>query len=154
MRDLTLRSLRGHVALLLQDAPLFDGTVRENVAYGRPGASDAEVAPCARGRRARGRVAGRAAPRARASAAARCRAASAAAWRWRARCSRTRACSCSTSRRAGLDAEATRRLVAPLRRLMAGRATLLITHDPILIAAADEVVELRDGRVTAPELAA
>ena len=29
---------------------------------------------------------------------------------------------------------------------MADRATLLITHDPILIAAADEVVELRDGR--------
>ena len=35
MRDLTLRSLREHVALLLQDAPLFDGTVRDNVAYGR-----------------------------------------------------------------------------------------------------------------------
>ena len=30
---------------------------------------------------------------------------------------------------------------------MADRATLLITHDPILIAAADEVVELREGRV-------
>ena len=47
---------------------------------------------------------------------------------------------------AGLDADATRGLLEPLRRLMADRATLLITHDPILIAAADEVVELRDGR--------
>ena len=47
---------------------------------------------------------------------------------------------------AGLDAEATRRLVEPLRRLMADRATLLITHDPILIDAADDVIELRGGR--------
>jgi ABC-type multidrug transport system fused ATPase/permease subunit len=47
---------------------------------------------------------------------------------------------------AGLDAEATRRLLGPLQRLMADRATLLITHDPILIEAADEVLELRGGR--------
>ena len=44
MRDLTLRSLRENVALLLQEAPLFDGTVRDNVAYGLPGATDEQVA--------------------------------------------------------------------------------------------------------------
>jgi ABC-type transport system involved in cytochrome bd biosynthesis fused ATPase/permease subunit len=43
---------------------------------------------------------------------------------------------------AGLDAEATMRLIEPLRQVMADRAALLITHDPILVAAADEVVEL------------
>jgi ATP-binding cassette subfamily B protein len=48
---------------------------------------------------------------------------------------------------AGLDAEASRRLLGPLRRLMADRATLLITHDLTLAEAADEVVVLHDGRV-------
>jgi len=48
---------------------------------------------------------------------------------------------------AGLDAEASRRLLGPLRRLMADRATLLITHDLALAGAADEVVVLHDGRV-------
>ena len=52
---------------------------------------------------------------------------------------------------AGLDADATRRLLAPLRRVIADRAALLITHDPILIAAADEVVELEPW--TSPAIA-
>ena len=43
IRDLTLASLRRNVALLLQDAPLIDGTVRENVAYGGPEASDTDI---------------------------------------------------------------------------------------------------------------
>jgi ATP-binding cassette subfamily B protein len=47
---------------------------------------------------------------------------------------------------AGLDAEASRRLLEPLRRLMRDRATLLITHDLALAAAADEIVVLDGGR--------
>jgi ABC-type multidrug transport system fused ATPase/permease subunit len=47
----------------------------------------------------------------------------------------------------GLDAISTRRLLEPLRRLMRDRATLLITHDLELAAAADEVVVLDAGRV-------
>ena len=43
VRDLTLTSLRRNVALLLQDAPVIDGTVRANVAYGRD-ATDEQVA--------------------------------------------------------------------------------------------------------------
>jgi ATP-binding cassette, subfamily B, bacterial len=38
LRDLSLRSLRENVAVLLQETLVFDGTVRENIAYGRPGA--------------------------------------------------------------------------------------------------------------------
>jgi ATP-binding cassette, subfamily B, bacterial len=48
---------------------------------------------------------------------------------------------------AGLDASSTRRLLEPLRRLMRDRATLLITHDLELAAAADEVVVLEAGRI-------
>ncbi|HXV63353.1 MAG TPA: ABC transporter ATP-binding protein [Vicinamibacteria bacterium] len=45
-RDLTklkLRDYRRHVAVVLQDNFLFDGTVRENIAYSRPEATDAEI---------------------------------------------------------------------------------------------------------------
>jgi ABC-type multidrug transport system fused ATPase/permease subunit len=43
LRDLRIDSLRDNVAVLLQETLVFDGTVRENIAYGRPGASDADV---------------------------------------------------------------------------------------------------------------
>ncbi|WP_372790316.1 ABC transporter ATP-binding protein [Paraconexibacter sp.] len=41
--DVSLESLRGAIGYVAQDVFLFSGTVRDNVAYGRPGASDAEV---------------------------------------------------------------------------------------------------------------
>jgi ATP-binding cassette subfamily B protein len=43
VRELTLDSLRGAVGLVSQDVFLFHGTVRQNIAYGRPDASDAEI---------------------------------------------------------------------------------------------------------------
>ena len=43
VRDLTLASLRRNVALLLQDAPLIDGTIADNVAYGHPEAGADDV---------------------------------------------------------------------------------------------------------------
>jgi ATP-binding cassette, subfamily B, multidrug efflux pump len=43
VRDLTLNSLRSQVGTVLQEALLFSGTVRENVAYGKPEATQAEV---------------------------------------------------------------------------------------------------------------
>ncbi len=43
VRDLPLRDVRGHVALVLQDNPILPATVAENIAYGRPDASDADI---------------------------------------------------------------------------------------------------------------
>ena len=48
IRDVTLRSLRGQIALVGQDTFLFNTTVRDNIAYGRPGASEAEVVAAAK----------------------------------------------------------------------------------------------------------
>lgn len=48
IRDLTLASLRGRVGLVSQDVFLFQGTVAENISYGRPGASPEEVMAAAR----------------------------------------------------------------------------------------------------------
>ena len=42
-RDMTREDLRSLFGMVLQDAWLFGGTIRENIAYGREGASDAEI---------------------------------------------------------------------------------------------------------------
>jgi subfamily B ATP-binding cassette protein MsbA len=47
VRDVTLASVRANIALVAQDITLFDDTVRANIAYGRPDASDAEIAEAA-----------------------------------------------------------------------------------------------------------
>jgi ATP-binding cassette, subfamily B, bacterial len=43
LRAITKKSLRAQIAIVLQDTLLFSTTIRENIAYGRPGASDAEI---------------------------------------------------------------------------------------------------------------
>ncbi|MGH2661220.1 MAG: ABC transporter transmembrane domain-containing protein [Actinomycetota bacterium] len=49
IRDASLASLRGQTGMVFQDTFAFDTTIRENIAIGRPGASDAEIAAAARG---------------------------------------------------------------------------------------------------------
>ncbi|MBD3844892.1 ABC transporter ATP-binding protein [Bosea sp. SSUT16] len=48
LRELTLASLRRQIGIVQQDVFLFAGTIRENIAYGRLGASEAEIVEAAR----------------------------------------------------------------------------------------------------------
>ena len=48
IKDYERKSLRSHIAMVLQDTHLFTGTVRENIRYGRPDATDEEVEQAAR----------------------------------------------------------------------------------------------------------
>ncbi|MAK50424.1 ATP-binding cassette, subfamily B [Marinobacter sp. DSM 26671] len=48
IRDLSLQSLRGAIGLVSQDVYLFEGTIRENLAYGNPAASDTEIIDAAK----------------------------------------------------------------------------------------------------------
>lgn len=48
IRKMTLESLRSHIGIVQQDVFLFDGTIRDNIAYGRLGASEAELWEAAR----------------------------------------------------------------------------------------------------------
>src|SRR5262252_6947656 len=48
LRDLKLQGLRSNIGFVLQDTVLFRGTVRENIAYGRPDATDEEIIEAAK----------------------------------------------------------------------------------------------------------
>ncbi|MBE2316991.1 ABC transporter ATP-binding protein [Solirubrobacter sp. CPCC 204708] len=142
VRDLTLQSLRRNVALLLQDAPLLDGTIADNVAYGHSDATDADVR---RALAVTGLDLDPATPvgqKGRALSGGQ-----------RRRVAMARALLQDApvlildEPTAGLDPDAARELIAPLRAIARDRATLLITHDPVLAEAADEVIVLDGGRV-------
>ena len=48
VRTLTLKSLRSQIGMVQQDVYLFCGTIRDNIAYGRPGASQEEIEEAAK----------------------------------------------------------------------------------------------------------
>ena len=48
IRDYKLHGLRNHIGFVLQDTVLFRGTVRDNIAYGRPGATEDEIVQAAK----------------------------------------------------------------------------------------------------------
>ena len=48
IRELTLKSLRSQIGMVQQDVYLFDGTIKDNIAYGKPGASDEEIIKAAK----------------------------------------------------------------------------------------------------------
>ena len=48
VRDVTLESLRRHIGIVLQETVLFSGTIRENIAFGRPDATFEEVVASAK----------------------------------------------------------------------------------------------------------
>lgn len=48
IRGLTLKSVRSQIGMVQQDVYLFDGTIKDNIAYGKPGASDEEIIKAAK----------------------------------------------------------------------------------------------------------
>lgn len=48
VRDLTLESLRSSIGIVQQDVYLFSGTIRENIAYGKPDATEQEIIAAAK----------------------------------------------------------------------------------------------------------
>ena len=104
LRDVQLASLRDNVSVLLQETLVLHGSVRENIAFGREDATEAEIV-VGRPRRGRRTTSSRSCRTgttpSSASAADACPAASASAWRSPERSWRTRPYSFSTSRPPG-----------------------------------------------------
>ncbi|MFF2541778.1 ABC transporter ATP-binding protein [Kitasatospora sp. NPDC058063] len=153
LRDLTLASLRRAVTLLPQEAPLFHASIADNIAYGRPDAPPAAVERAARNADAHDFVTALpdgyrtviGADGFQLSGGQSRRVAIARAF---LRDSPVLVLDEPTS---GLDVHTVAQLVPALRRLMAGRTTVLITHDRALLPLADRVLDLgspdaaRDG---------
>jgi ATP-binding cassette, subfamily B, bacterial len=144
LRGLTLESVREHVGVLAQETLLPDLTVAEVIAQGREGATDEEVRDAARAAGVHDVVAAlpdgyatRVGQRGRLlSGGQRQRIAIARAL------VRDPAVLVLDEPTTGLDAAAKAALRDPLRRLAADRTTIVITHDPEVMAWADRVVEL------------
>ncbi|MQA03919.1 MAG: ATP-binding cassette domain-containing protein [Streptosporangiales bacterium] len=150
VRDLTVASLRSQVAIVLQETVLFATTVRENIRYGRPSASDAQVEHAARlanadefvtlmpqgydtivGERGESMSGGQ-----------------------RQRIAIARAILKDApivildEATTGLDDENSRGVLDALRELTEGRTTFVISHDETQVADCTMVVRLADGQVT------
>ncbi|MFJ3664956.1 ABC transporter ATP-binding protein [Streptomyces sp. NPDC090106] len=144
-----LDRLREYVTLLPQETLVLHDTVRANIACGRPGASDRAIEEAARAADAHTFVTGlpdgydtRIDPHsARLSGGQLQRLAIARALL------RDAPVLVLDEPTTGLDAMATRRIVDPLRRLMAGRTTIMITHDLGLAPHADRILVVDAGRI-------
>jgi ATP-binding cassette subfamily B protein len=151
VRDLTLSSVRENVGLLLQETLLPDVTVREAIAQGRLAATDEEIEAAARAAGAHEFVAAlpdgydtRLGQRGRTLSGGQ-----------RQRLAIARALVRDTpvlvldEPTTGLDADAKAALLGPLRALASGRTTIVVSHDPDVLAWADRIVWMADGRVVA-----
>ncbi|MER7968115.1 ABC transporter ATP-binding protein [Streptomyces sp. NPDC096080] len=147
--DLPLAFLRENVALLPQERLVLNGTVRENIGCGRPGASDAEIERAARDAAAHDFVT--ALPDGYDTLIAPGTAALSGGQLQRIAIARAMLRAAPVlildEPTTGLDAVAARQVVRPLRRLMAGRTTIMITHDLTLAPDADRILVVDGGRL-------
>jgi len=149
LRDIQLASLRSNIALLLQDTLVFEGTIAENIAYGRPGASAEQIEQAAveadahdficslpegydtligeRGQRLSGGQRQRVAI-ARAMI-------------------RDAPVLILDEPTTGIDADSAGRILEPLQRLMHNRTTIVITHNLLTVRRASTVLVLGNGRI-------
>ncbi|SNY75977.1 ATP-binding cassette, subfamily B, MsbA [Paractinoplanes atraurantiacus] len=147
IRRLPVRTLRANVTLLHQESQLFAGSLYDNIAYGRPSATAWEVEAAARAADAHDFIT--AMPEGyRTDVGHRGRLLSGGQ---RQRVAIARALLRDTpvlvldEPTAGLDRESAARIMGPLRRLMAGRTTILITHDTHLDVSPTRVVRIPVG---------
>ncbi|MFG2941620.1 ABC transporter ATP-binding protein [Streptomyces sp. NPDC048282] len=147
--DLPLEFLRENVALLPQQTLILNGTVRENIECGRPGATDTEIEQAARDAAAHDFIT--TLPEGYDTHIAPGTAALSGGQLQRIAIARAMLRAAPVlvldEPTAGLDAIAARQVVAPLRKLMAGRTTIMITHDLTLAPDADRILVVDRGRL-------
>jgi ATP-binding cassette subfamily B protein len=149
LRELQHRSLRDNVAVLLQETLIFDGTIRENILYGRPESTDEEILRAAEAADAHGFI--MALPDGYETAVGQKGRRLSGGQRQRIAIARAMIRDAPflllDEPTTGLDAESGHRILAPLRRLMSNRTTLVISHNLITVRDADSIVVLENGRV-------
>lgn len=149
IREFTLESLRAQMSMVLQESILFTGSIVENIAYGRPDASGAEIIEAAKNANAdefvskfpdgyytilneRG---------SNLSGGQRQRLAIARAF------IRDTPILILDEPSTGLDAESTELVLQALRKLMKGKTTIIISHELNLIRSADQIIVIKEGAI-------
>jgi len=149
IRDFTLESLRAEMSMVLQESILFTGSIVENIAYGRPDASGADIIEAAQNANAhefiskfpdgyytlleeRG---------SNLSGGQRQRIAIARAF------IRDTPILILDEPSTGLDAESTDLVLQALRKLMKGKTTIIISHELNLIRDADKIIVIKEGEI-------
>ena len=149
VRDVQVESLRDNIAVLMQESLIFEGTIGENIRYGRPDASPEEVVRAAQAADAHDFISnlpdgyetlvgqkGR-----RLSGGQRQRVAIARAM------IRNAPILVLDEPTTGLDAGSGERIMQPLENLMSGRTTIIISHNLVTAARADRIVVLENGTI-------
>ena len=147
--EVKVKSLRNNIGMVLQDNILFTGTIKENILYGRPGASDEEIVEAAVAANAHHFI--EALPDGyeteigergtKLSGGQKQRLAITRAF---LRDPRILILDEATS---ALDSESEKLIQNALNRLMVGRTTLIIAHRLSTIMHADKIVAMQDGRI-------
>ena len=149
IKSFTLKSLRKSIGIVQQDVYLFGGTIRDNIAYGRPGATTAEIVEAAKRANIHAFVMGLpdgydtyvGERGARLSGGQKQRIAIARVF---LKDPRILILDEATS---ALDNESERAIQKSLEELSAGRTTLVIAHRLSTIRGADLIAVVEDGRV-------
>ena len=150
LRDLRIQTLRENVTVLFQESLIFDGTIQENIAFGKPDATTEDVVTAARavdahdfissfpdgyetevGQRGRKLSGGQKQRIALARALL-----------------RDAPVLVLDEPTTGLDPVTAARVISAIERLMPGRTTIIISHDSTLNGIAERSVELKRGQLT------
>lgn len=146
---LPLQQLRGQIGVVFQDAALFSGTIRENIAYGRPDATASQIEDAARranadefvARLTKGYDSEIGERGIKLSGGQKQRIAIARALL------KDAPLLVLDEATSALDSKAERLVQAGLEALMADRTTLIIAHRLSTISSVDRIITLRDGRM-------
>jgi ATP-binding cassette subfamily B protein len=149
VRDLDIHSLRENVAVLLQETLVFDGTVRENIAYGRPEATEEEIVAAAEAADAHGFI--EALPEGYDTVIGQKGRLLSGGQRQRIAIARAMIRDAPVlildEPTTGLDARSSEKIIGPLRRLMSGRTTIVVSHNLLTVRDATRIVVLEEGRI-------
>ncbi len=151
VRDVTLTSLRREIGVISQDPFLFSSTVRENIAFGRPDATEEDVEQAARLAQAHEFI--ETLPQGYETVIGERGITLSGGQRQRIAIARALVVDprilILDDATASVDATTEARIRDGLRRAMQGRTTIIIAHRLSTIALAEEIVVLEDGRVAA-----
>jgi ATP-binding cassette, subfamily B, bacterial len=150
LRELQPDDLRANIAIVLQETLLLDGTIADNIRAGRPDATEDELVAAAKAADAHEFITAlpngyqtRVGQRGRLlSGGQRQRIAIARAM------IRDAPILLLDEPTTGLDADAAQRILEPLRRLITGRTTIIISHNLLAVTDADQIIYIEHGRIT------